>query len=146
MEIERLKALKAEDEREKLRAEAQRRGAAVIIEQIKEREVQRVKEREQLERVLSDLGCGALSEARVRDAWSKLSAMGSNAGSHEVSAELAPTTISFADFGKWWHSDGVTCVSWPVVGAVLLLNARPRPHHAQVHPEARRGRAGESAR
>ena len=103
-------------------------------------------EREQLERVLSDLGCGALSEARVRDAWSKLSAMGSNAGNHEVSAELAPTTISFADFGKWWHSDGVTCVSWPVVGAVLLLNARPRPHHAQVHPEARRGRAGESAR
>lgn len=32
MEIERLKALKAEDEREKLRVEAQRRGAAVIIE------------------------------------------------------------------------------------------------------------------
>ena len=50
MEIERLKALKAEDERERLRVEAQRRGAAVIIEQIKEREVQRVKEREQLER------------------------------------------------------------------------------------------------
>ena len=50
MEIERLKALKAEDERERLRVEAQRRGAAVIIEQIKDREVQRVKEREQLER------------------------------------------------------------------------------------------------
>jgi len=50
MEIERLKALKAEDERERLRVEAQRRGAAVIIEQIKEREVMRVKEREQLER------------------------------------------------------------------------------------------------
>ena len=50
MEIERLKALKAEDEREKLRAEAQRRGAAVIIEQIREREVQRVKDREQLEK------------------------------------------------------------------------------------------------
>lgn len=32
MEIERLKALKAEDEREKLRVEAQRRGAKVIIE------------------------------------------------------------------------------------------------------------------
>jgi len=31
-------------------AGAGRRGAAVIIEQIKEREVQRVKEREQLER------------------------------------------------------------------------------------------------
>ena len=50
MEIERLKALKAEDERERLRVEAQRRGAAVIIEQIKEREVMRIKEREQLER------------------------------------------------------------------------------------------------
>ena len=39
MEIERLKALKAEDERERLRVEAKRRGAAVIIEQIKDREV-----------------------------------------------------------------------------------------------------------
>ena len=38
MEIERLKALKAEDEREKLRVEAQRRGAKVIIEQIQMRE------------------------------------------------------------------------------------------------------------
>jgi hypothetical protein len=38
MEIERLKALKAEDERERLRVEAQRRGAAVIIDQIQERE------------------------------------------------------------------------------------------------------------
>lgn len=38
MEIERLKALQAEDEREKLRVDAKRRGAAVIIEQIKERE------------------------------------------------------------------------------------------------------------
>ena len=47
MEIERLKHLKAEEEREKLRVEAQRRGAAVIIDQIKEREVQRIKEREQ---------------------------------------------------------------------------------------------------
>ena len=50
MEIERLKALKAEDEREALRLEAKRRGAAVIIEQIKEREQQRVKERELLAR------------------------------------------------------------------------------------------------
>lgn len=38
MEIERLKSLKAEDEREKLRVEAKRRGAAVIIDQIKDRE------------------------------------------------------------------------------------------------------------
>lgn len=50
MEIERLKALKAEDERERLRVEAQRRGAAVIIDQIQEREKQRIREREQLER------------------------------------------------------------------------------------------------
>lgn len=50
MEIERLKALQAEEEREKLRVEAQRRGATVIIEQIQEREKQRLKEREQLER------------------------------------------------------------------------------------------------
>ena len=34
MEIERLKALKQEEEREVLRVEAQRRGAAVIIDQI----------------------------------------------------------------------------------------------------------------
>jgi len=46
MEIERLKSLKAEEEREKLRVEAQRRGAAVIIDQIKEREVQRIREKE----------------------------------------------------------------------------------------------------
>ena len=50
MEIERLKALKAEDEREELRLEAKRRGAAVIVEQIKEREQHRLKEREMLER------------------------------------------------------------------------------------------------
>lgn len=50
MEIERLKALQAEDEREKLRVDAKRRGAAVIIEQIKEREQIRLREREQLER------------------------------------------------------------------------------------------------
>ena len=50
MEIERLKGLQAAEEREKLRVQAQRRGAAVIIDQIKDREVQRLKEREQLER------------------------------------------------------------------------------------------------
>ena len=62
-----------------------------------------------LERVLSDLGCGAMSEARVRDAWSKLSAMAMPTSSHPAAAgELASTTISFADFGKWWHSDSVT--------------------------------------
>lgn len=50
MEIERLKGLQAAEEREKHRVQAQRRGAAVIIDQIKDREVQRLKEREQLER------------------------------------------------------------------------------------------------
>ena len=50
MEIERLKSLKAEDEREQLRMEAQKRGAQVIIEQIKDREGIRMKEREQIER------------------------------------------------------------------------------------------------
>ena len=47
MEIERLKTLKAEEERERLRLEAQRRGAAVIIDQIKEREIQRIAGKEQ---------------------------------------------------------------------------------------------------
>lgn len=49
MEIERLKSLKASEEREKLRVEAQRKGAAVIVDQIKEREHERLKEREILE-------------------------------------------------------------------------------------------------
>ena len=50
MEIERLKGLQAAEEREKRRVEAQRRGAAVIIDQIKDRELMRQKEREQLEK------------------------------------------------------------------------------------------------
>ena len=50
MEIERLKGLQAAEQREQARVEAQRRGAAVIIDQIKEREVQRMKDREILEK------------------------------------------------------------------------------------------------
>merc|ERR1719247_1849884 len=46
MEIERLKALKMYEEREKERLEDQRRGAKVIIEQIKDRQAQRMKEEE----------------------------------------------------------------------------------------------------
>lgn len=38
MEIERLKDLQEQEEREKRRKEAQYRGASVIIDQIKERE------------------------------------------------------------------------------------------------------------
>merc|ERR1719324_841648 len=43
MEIERLKALKMYEEREKKRVTDQRRGAMVIIEQIKDRQAQRMK-------------------------------------------------------------------------------------------------------
>eukprot|EP00747_Dinoflagellata_sp_TGD_P162038 gnl/TRDRNA2_/TRDRNA2_179192_c0_seq1.p1 gnl/TRDRNA2_/TRDRNA2_179192_c0~~gnl/TRDRNA2_/TRDRNA2_179192_c0_seq1.p1 ORF type:complete len:519 (+),score=219.78 gnl/TRDRNA2_/TRDRNA2_179192_c0_seq1:105-1661(+) len=46
MEIERLKALKMYEEREKQRVEDQRRGASVIIEQIKDRQAQRMREEE----------------------------------------------------------------------------------------------------
>merc|ERR1719408_470706 len=47
MEIERLKALKMYEEREKERLMDQRRGAKVIIEQIKDRQAQRMREEEQ---------------------------------------------------------------------------------------------------
>merc|ERR1719253_2109467 len=46
MEIERLKALKMYEEREKARVDDQRRGASVIIEQIKDRQAQRMREEE----------------------------------------------------------------------------------------------------
>mmetsp|Transcript_84322 Transcript_84322/g.133187 ORF Transcript_84322/g.133187 Transcript_84322/m.133187 type:complete len:524 (+) Transcript_84322:74-1645(+) len=46
MEIERLKALQMYEEREKSRLEDQRRGASVIIEQIKDRQAQRMREEE----------------------------------------------------------------------------------------------------
>merc|ERR1719380_200173 len=47
MEIERLKGLKMYEEREKARIVDQRRGAQVIIEQIKDRQAQRMREEEQ---------------------------------------------------------------------------------------------------
>jgi hypothetical protein len=47
MEIERLKALKMYEEREKERLHDQRRGAKVIIEQIKDRQAQRMRMEEQ---------------------------------------------------------------------------------------------------
>merc|ERR1719453_2501784 len=46
MEIERLKALKMYEEREKKRVTDQRRGAQVIVEQIKDRQAQRTREEE----------------------------------------------------------------------------------------------------
>merc|ERR1719297_253449 len=47
MEIERLKALKMYEVREKERLESQRSGAKVIIEQIKDRQAQRMRDEEQ---------------------------------------------------------------------------------------------------
>merc|ERR1719492_775079 len=47
MEIERLKALKMYEVREKERLESQRSGARVIVEQIKDRQAQRMREEEQ---------------------------------------------------------------------------------------------------
>merc|ERR1740127_243568 len=47
MEIERLKALRMYEVREKERLESQRSGAKVIIEQIKDRQAQRMREEEQ---------------------------------------------------------------------------------------------------
>jgi hypothetical protein len=44
MEIERLKSLKVQEEREVKRKEAQKQGSLVIIDQIKEREMERIKE------------------------------------------------------------------------------------------------------
>jgi len=44
MEIERLKSLKMQEEREVRRKDMQRSGAAVIIDQIKEREIERIKD------------------------------------------------------------------------------------------------------
>merc|ERR1719409_258285 len=46
MEIERLKALQMYEEREKSRLDDQRRGSSVIIEQIKDRQAQRMREEE----------------------------------------------------------------------------------------------------
>ena len=46
MEIERLKTLKMQEEREAARKQAQKEGCLVIIDQIKERELERIKEQE----------------------------------------------------------------------------------------------------
>merc|ERR1719359_86986 len=50
MEIERLKALKMYEEREKTKMEDQRRGAQVIIEQIKDRQAVRMRDEEHRDR------------------------------------------------------------------------------------------------
>ena len=55
MEIERLKSLQAMEERERLKHEAQKRGASVIIEQIKEREIERIREQELREKEMAQM-------------------------------------------------------------------------------------------
>jgi len=49
MEVERLRALTKEEQENAYRATAQRHGALVIVDQIKEREIERIKQRELLE-------------------------------------------------------------------------------------------------
>ena len=55
MEIERLKSLKLQEEREVKRKDAQKQGSLVIIDQIKERELERIKEQEMREREMQQM-------------------------------------------------------------------------------------------
>lgn len=55
MEIERLKSLKLQGEREVKRKDAQKQGSLVIIDQIKERELERIKEQEMREREMMQM-------------------------------------------------------------------------------------------
>ena len=50
MELERLKELKFQEDRERVRKEQQRSGALVIVDQIKERELERLRQKEVQER------------------------------------------------------------------------------------------------
>jgi len=77
MEIERLKSLQQSEERDNRRAVARKQGAAVIIDQIKEREQERIKQRELLEKekiqmlknieVLKAADQAALEKKKVRN-------------------------------------------------------------------------------
>ena len=55
MEIERLKSLKLQEEREVKRKEARKQGSLVIIDQIKERELERIKDQEIREREMQQM-------------------------------------------------------------------------------------------
>ncbi len=55
MEIERLKALKLQEEREVQKKVALKQGSYVIIDQIKEREMERIKEEEMREREMAQM-------------------------------------------------------------------------------------------
>merc|ERR1719161_3124480 len=73
MEIERLKGLKMYEEREKIRIEDQRKGAQVIIEQIKDRQAGRMREEEQRdqERAFILRQIDALKQEEVEQAKAK---------------------------------------------------------------------------
>merc|ERR1719473_962903 len=73
MEIERLKALKMYEEREKARLDDQRRGAQVIVEQIKDRQAQRMREEESRDQERSFIlkQIDALKEEEVEQQRSK---------------------------------------------------------------------------
>jgi hypothetical protein len=73
MEIERLKALRMYEEREKERLVSQRAGSSVIIEQIKDRQAQRMKEEEQrdMERAFILKQIDALKAEEVEQARQK---------------------------------------------------------------------------
>ncbi len=55
MEIERLKSLKMQEEREMKRKDAQKQGSLVIIDQIREREMERIKEQEMREKEMHQM-------------------------------------------------------------------------------------------
>ena len=55
MEIERLQSLKIQEEREVRRKELQRQGASVIVDQIKERDLERIKEQEMREKEMHQM-------------------------------------------------------------------------------------------
>lgn len=76
MEIDRVRTLKAQEYRDALRSEEQRRGARVIIQQIAEREQERIKEQEAREQEAHAMlaRVAALEAAEERDRQSKLAA------------------------------------------------------------------------
>merc|ERR1719230_2278758 len=78
MEIERLKALKMYEEREKARLDDQRRGAQVIVEQIKDRQVMRMREEESRDQERSFIlkQIDALKEEEVEQQKAKKMAAG----------------------------------------------------------------------
>ena len=66
MEIERLKVLKVEEEREAVKAQQRIRGKQVIVDQIQDRTIQRMKEQEVRDKAF-ELFAGPLGETKAHD-------------------------------------------------------------------------------